>query len=99
MAEVEQQHGVVETKELALGAIALGFHLAKLMKDGFQMADLGAFLDKLKVDAEFAAKLEAAYKGVEHVPAEMQDLDVKEALDLGYAVIPAVIAEIQGMAA
>ena len=98
MEVVEQKHGIVETKELALGAIALGFHIAKLMKDGFQVSDIGAFLDKLKVDADFAQKLEAAYKGVEHIPAEMTDLDVKEALELGYVVIPAVIAEIQEMA-
>lgn len=91
---MEQKVGVKETQELALGAIALGFYVAKLMKDGFQVSDVASFIDKLKADPEFAAKLEAAYKGIEHVPGEVKDIDLAEGLQLAMVVVPAVVAEL-----
>lgn len=95
MSEVQPQaHGIKETQELALGAIAIGFHVTKLMKDGFQMADLGAFIDKLKSDPTFAQKLEAAYKGVEQIPAELKDMNITEGLQLGMVIVPAIVAEL-----
>lgn len=86
--------GVKETQEFALGAIALGFYIAKLTKDGAQFQDLTAFLDKLKSDQVFAAKLEAAYQGIEHIPGEVKDIDLAEGLQLAMVVVPAIVKEL-----
>lgn len=87
--------GIKETKELALGAIALGFYLTKLMKDGFQPSDIVAFTTKLGSDPVFAEKLQAAYDGVAAVGSEIKDIDVTEGFELAVAIVPAVIAEVQ----
>lgn len=92
-----QHYGIKETQELAIGAIALGFHIVKLLKDGFQAADVGALMLKLQTDPEFAAKLKAAQENVGEVPKEIKDIDLNEGLQLGMAVVPAVVKEIQGM--
>jgi hypothetical protein len=85
--------GIKETKEAVLGVMALGFYVAKLAKDGIQMADAGALLAKLQGDAEFAAKLKAAYEGIEQVPAEIKDITVAEGIELAMEIIPAAIKE------
>lgn len=94
MSEQAAPVGIKETQELALGAIALGFHITKLLKDGFQAQDLGSFLDKLKNDEAFAKKIQDAYEGVAQVPSEIKDLNLTEGLQLAMVVVPAVVAEV-----
>lgn len=89
----DQTHGIKETKEAALGAIALGFYIAKLSKDGLDFADLGAFMSKLQNDAVFAEKLKAAYEGADKIPQEIGELSLAEGLELAGAIVPAVIQE------
>ncbi len=89
----DQVHGIKETKEAALGAIALGFYIAKLSKDGIDFADLGAFMSKLQNDAAFADKLKVAYEGADKIPQEVGELSLSEGLEIAAAIVPAVIQE------
>lgn len=86
--------GIKETKEAALGAIALGFYVAKLAKDGLQLSDVGAFLDKLKSDPVFDQKIKDAYDGVDQIGEEITDLSLAEGLELAMAVVPVVVSEL-----
>lgn len=86
--------GIKETKEAAIGAITLGFHLTRLMKDGFQIQDLAQFMDDLKNDQDFAQKLKDAYEGMQAIPEEMKEIDLAEGLELAMAIVPAVMKEL-----
>lgn len=79
--------GIKETKELLVGLNEVALCLISLLKDGIQMADLGAVFDKMQTDLEFKAKVEAAYKGLSAVGTEVGDLQVSEILELAKAQI------------
>lgn len=91
--------GVKETKELAIAVIHLGFYVAKLLKDGFQVDDVGAFVNKLSTDEEFKAILAAAYQDVHLVQNEVKDITLVEALELAMAITPAVLKEFDALKA
>ncbi len=84
--------GIKETKEAAIGIIALGGFIAKEIKAkkaiGQDMMDL--FIE-LQTNPEFRSKLEAALTGLDQVPAEVGELTVAEGLQLAEIVIPELI--------
>lgn len=82
--------GIKETKEAVAGVMELAVLLAARLKDGVQLGDVVAVYDKLKDDAEFQAKLLAAYGGVGAVPAEVKDLDLMESVELVTVIVPYV---------
>ncbi len=82
------QQGVKETKELAVGLIAIAALLAKNFKDGIQAADAVMIFDKLKNDAELKEKLESAYKDIEMVKGEVSEIDFAEVIEIFVAVMP-----------
>lgn len=94
-----KQVGIKETKELALGVIHLGFYVAKLLKDGFQVEDIGSFIGKLSGDEEFKAILTAAYQDVHLVQGEVKDITLVEGLELAMAITPAVLKELEALKA
>lgn len=74
--------GIKETKEALVGANELGLFLVKRLKDGVGFDDFTAVFEALKNDSEFKMKLEAAYNGINQVPAEIKDIDLTEAVTL-----------------
>lgn len=87
--------GIVETKELLVGVNELSMELIKHLKDGVQVGDALAILDTLKNNADFKAKLEAAYTNVQAVPAEIKDLSIAEGVELAMvqvAYLPKILA-------
>lgn len=81
MDEVKS-YGVKETKELLIGVNELSVFLVELLKDGAQVGDAVAMIDKLKNDPDFQAKMMAAYDQVNQVPAEIKDLSMVEGIEL-----------------
>lgn len=80
-------HGVKETKEALAGLNQLLLVLVPLLKDGVQVGDALAILDKWKSDDALKAALLAAVDGVGKVPDEIKDLDLSEGLDLAMVQI------------
>jgi hypothetical protein len=91
--------GIKETKELALGVIHLGFYVASLLKDGFQVEDVGKFIGKLTTDEQFKKLLTDAYQDVHLVQDELKDLTLTEGLELAMVVTPAVLKELEALKA
>jgi type II secretory pathway component PulF len=79
--------GVVETKEMLKGLLALTALLATKLKDGVQVEDALAIYSKLQSDPEFSALLLAAYNGIEKVPSEVKDIDTGEAIELAITAL------------
>jgi hypothetical protein len=73
---------VKETKELVIALNEVLILLADKLKDGVQAKDAVEVFEKLKNDAEFAAKLLAAYNDVEKVSAELKDINLVEGIEL-----------------
>jgi hypothetical protein len=92
----DKMEGVKETKEALLGIIVLGAFVAERAKDGLQLNDLGALIEKFTKDEEFKAKLQAAVDGIDKVPAEVKDLSIAEMFELA-TVLPALIEVIDSM--
>lgn len=84
----EQQHGVKETKEVAVGLIVIATMLATHFKDGVQVADAAAIFAQLQTDSELKAKLEAAYKDIELVKVETKEVSAAELIEVLMAVLP-----------
>ena len=75
--------GIQESNELLVAANEIALCLISRLKDGFQLGeDVGAVIDKLQNDVDFKAKMDAGFTGVQHVPAELSDLQVGEIVDL-----------------
>lgn len=75
-------YGIKETKELLVGVNELSVFLVERLKDGAQVGDAVALIDKLKNDPDFQAKLAAAYDQINQVPAEVKDLSLMEGIEL-----------------
>ena len=74
------KYGVKETKEVVtLAEVVTVAILQEVKKDGFQVADLGAFLKS----ADFEKAVAPALQGIENVPAELTELDLFDGLELG----------------
>jgi hypothetical protein len=78
--------GIQETKE-AVAAIATLFKAGQEMAaDGIQWTDAVALFDKYEKDPVFAAKMDAALKGIELITVELADISLWEGLELVRAV-------------
>lgn len=89
------KHGTKETAEcLYLVKVVALTVIREVKRDGFQVTDLGAFLKS----AEFETALTAALTGVDEVPAELAELDLRDDLALGravYGVVTDVVQELR----
>lgn len=74
--------GIKESKEALIGINELAIFIAKRLKDGVGMDDIGAIIDLLKNDGEFKIKVAAAFDGIKAVPEEMKDIDINEGVEL-----------------
>lgn len=83
---------IKETEELVVGLLDLAIFLKSRLKDGVDVGDAVALFQKLVGDAEFKAKMEAAFKGVNQVQGEVTDLDLNETIRL-IQVIAAKVPE------
>ncbi|HRT83935.1 MAG TPA: hypothetical protein P5523_04790 [Bacteroidales bacterium] len=74
---------IKETKEALIGLNELALVIAVRLKDGFQVVeDISAVVAKLMSDAEFQAKLQAAYENIGAIPEEIKDLQLNEVIEL-----------------
>jgi hypothetical protein len=73
---------IKETKELLVGVNEIALLVVKRLKDGVQLEDFVAFWNAFTQDAEFKAKVQAAYEKANEVPAELGDLQVGEIVEL-----------------
>ena len=90
MAGIKETQDVLKLVEVVACSI-----LAEVKKDGFQVEDLAAFLKS----PEWASSLDEAIKGVMGIPAEVADIDIMEALELGkdvYDLAAKVITLLKG---
>lgn len=76
------KHGIKETKEMLEGIHEITLFLITIFKDGVDFSDFGAIWDKITDDADFRAKVEAAYEGYKKIPEELKDLELDEGLEL-----------------
>ena len=91
--------GIKETKEFVVGINEIGLKLIKRFKDGVQFEDFTAFYEDFVGDADFRAKIQAAYDGKEKLVAEVTDLGFFEMIELGQiqlGYIPKFIQALKG---
>lgn len=74
--------GIVQTKESLVALLVLGKFVALRAKDGLDLGDAVALVEKFVLDAEFKGVLEAGVKGLDAIPAELGDVDLQEAVEL-----------------
>lgn len=74
--------GIEESKELLVGVNEVALCLVTRLKDGLQLNDLTAIMQKLLTDEEFKEKLQKAYEDVGDVKDEIKDLSLGEGLEL-----------------
>lgn len=91
--------GIKETKEAVVGAIRVGAVVSAVTKDGVQFQDFGAVIAKYNSDLEFKKAVDEAYEGFELIPAEVADLDFKECIELGVAVMAELPKLVESMKA
>ena len=82
--------GIMETKETLLALLTLGKFVALRAKDGLDLGDAVALVEKFVLDAEFKSVLEAGVKGLDAIPAELKDIEAGEALELAALLIDAM---------
>lgn len=82
--------GITETKETLVALLMLGKFVAERAKDGLNLGDAVALVEKFVLDDEFKATLEAGVKGLDAIPAELGDVDLQEALELVGLLIAAL---------
>ena len=82
--------GIMETKETLLALLTLGKFVALRAKDGLDLGDAVALVEKFVLDAEFKSVLEAGVKGLDAIPAELKDIEAGEALELAALLIEAM---------
>jgi hypothetical protein len=88
--------GNKELKEALVGFIALASEIAKVSKDGVQIADATVLFAKLQEPA-IAEKLKAAYEGIEKVPSEAKDLEIMEVFELVSAIMPELLGLVSAL--
>lgn len=82
--------GIKETKEVAVGLVALLSVLAEAFKDGVQAGDFVTIVAKIQGDAELSAKLLAAYNDVDLVKDEVKEVSAEEVLEVLAAIVPEI---------
>ena len=85
-----EKHGVKETKEALMAVMLVGAFVTERLKDGVDLSDLGAMLEKLK-DDEFKNIVDAGIKGSDQIGEEIGDLSLAEGLELASALIPELL--------
>jgi len=91
--------GVKETKEALVGVNEIALHVARRLKDGVQFSDFLGFYSDFTGDADFKAKLEAAWNNYQAIPEEVKDLSLAEVIELASVEIeyvPKIVAELHG---
>lgn len=91
---MSEAKGIKETKEALVGALAIVKVAAEVLKDGAQLSDLVDGFSKLNSDPEKKALIEQALAGIQELPAEIKDIDLKEGAELAGVLIkelPALI--------
>lgn len=78
---VLNEQGVKETKEALIALATIGVFVVKRVKDGVDLSDLMALVDKLR-DEEFQAIVQAGVDGINLVDDELKDLDLDDYLEL-----------------
>lgn len=90
--------GVKETKDVVtLGKVVTVEIVKAVCKDGFQLADLGAFLRS----PDFEKAVVQAVDGIELVPVEAADFGLLDGLELGkhvYSCVTDIVAELKACA-
>lgn len=90
--------GIKETKEAVVGVNEVGLHVARRLKDGFQVIpDSIAFYNDLVNDPDFKSKIIAAWENHQAIPEEVKDLDTGEVVELVViqaSYVPKIIAEL-----
>lgn len=76
------KHGVKETKEALVALVALGGFVASRLKDGVDLGDLSAVVNKLSNDKEFVDKIKAGIEGIDKVDNEVSELDLNDGIEL-----------------
>ena len=79
---MSELHGTKETKELLVGVNELSLFLVSRLKDGVDVSDAAAVIEKLASDPAFVDVLKSAVEGVKAVGAEVGDLSVAEGMEL-----------------
>lgn len=81
--EQEQKVGIQETKEAIVGLNEMAIALIGVFKDGVQpVQDFSELFAKYQKDPELKAKIDAAVKGIQNVPAELAELSLTETAEL-----------------
>lgn len=78
----EEQKGIKETKEVLEATKLISLFIIAKVKDGVQIQDGIDFATALFLNPEFKDKINAAADKINEVPAELQDLNLIEALEL-----------------
>jgi hypothetical protein len=89
---MSEEKSVKELSEALVGFLSLATVLAEQFKDGVQVEDVAPILAKLQSEP-LSSKLKAAYNGIDHVPSEAGDIDMKEIFQL----LPAIFPELQAL--
>ena len=74
--------GISESKEALVALIVLGKFVAERAKNGLDLGDAVALVEKFVMDAEFKGVLEAGVKGLDAIPSELGDIELQEAVEL-----------------
>jgi hypothetical protein len=91
--------GIKETKEALIGVNEVALHVATKLKDGAQFSDFLSFYNDYVNDADFKAKLQAAWEGYNAIPDEVKDIDLGEVIDLAsveITYVPKIIGALHG---
>lgn len=92
--------GIKETNEALIGVNECGLHIATKLRDGFQpLPDFAAFWADLQNDADFKAKVQAAWDNHQAIPEEVADIDLGEGVQLVVtqaSYVPKLIAALVG---
>lgn len=80
--------GVTETKEAFRAVNAIAVLVAERMKDGLQVGeDFAAVFDKMVNDEEFKTVVGDGWDKMDQIPAEFQNIDIGEGLELADEVV------------
>lgn len=82
LKKADSKEGIKETKEALIGVNEVSLHLATKLKDGVQFTDFTEFYAEITTDADFKAKVQAAYDNYKAIPAEIKDVDAGEGIEL-----------------
>lgn len=88
---------IQETVEALNAVFAITNFIVERAKDGVQLADAGALVEKLLIDEEFKKLIANGFAGLSKIPAEMKDLDEGEIAQLAGVGIASVFGVIKAL--